>query len=175
MDTFFHYLPQIIATVILLLLIPVIKYFMRKYIKFYTLKRGKTEARMLQVIHLTSWGINIAAVLLLIIIWGVKGEDILVALGSTLLFVGVGIFAQWSILSNITAGLVIFFSTPFRIGDRIEIHDKDYPMKATIEAIMTFYTHLRTDDGSLVVITNTLFLQKTISLLEEKIEVEPEN
>lgn len=171
MDTFITYLPQIIATGILFLLVPSIKYFLRKYIKFYTVRRSKTEARMLQVIHLTSWCINIAAVILLIIIWGVNGEDILVALGSTLLFVGVGIFAQWSILSNITAGLVIFFSTPFRIGDKIEIHDKDMPLKATIEAIMTFYTHLRTDDGALVVISNTLFLQKTISLLEERTEI----
>lgn len=170
MTVFLEYLPQIIATSVVLLVVPTIKYLMRKYIRFFTERRGKTEARMLQVIHLTSWVINIFAIFVLIVIWGVKAEDILVALGSVLLFVGVGVFAQWSILSNVTAGLVIFFSTPFRIGDRIEIHDKDLPMKATIEGIMTFYTHLRTDDGSLVVISNTLFLQKTISLLEERIE-----
>lgn len=170
MTLFFNYLPQIIATAVVLLLVPAVKYIMRKYIRYFTAKKAKTEARMLQVIHLTSWAINIVAVFILVIIWGVKAEDIFLALGSILLFVGVGVFAQWSILSNVTAGLIIFFSTPFRIGDRIEIHDKDLPMKATIEGIMTFYTHLRTDDGRLVVISNTLFLQKTISLLEEKVD-----
>lgn len=170
MTVFIEYLPQIIATAIVFLVVPAIKYLMRKYIRFFTEKRGKTEARMLQVIHLTSWGINIFALFVLIVIWGVQAEDIFVALGSVLLFVGVGVFAQWSILSNITAGLILFFSTPFRIGDKIEIHDKDMPMKATIEGIMTFYTHLRTEDGGLVVISNTLFLQKTISLLEDRLD-----
>ena len=43
---------------------------------------------------------------------------------------GVAMFAQWSILSNITSGIILFFSFPFKIGDLILIHDKDFPIEA---------------------------------------------
>ncbi|MFT7108818.1 MAG: small-conductance mechanosensitive channel, partial [Psychrobacter glaciei] len=35
--------------------------------------------------------------------------------------VGVALFAQWSILSNVTASLIIFFFFPYRVGDTIRI------------------------------------------------------
>lgn len=77
-------------------------------------------------------------------------------------------FAQWSILSNITAGIVLFFSMPFRIGDEIEIIDKDHPIKATIENVLTFTIHLRREEGDLVIMSNTQFLQKVISIKDNK-------
>ncbi|MCD7933691.1 MAG: mechanosensitive ion channel family protein [Tannerellaceae bacterium] len=58
----------------------------------------------------------------------------------------------------------MFFNEPFRIGNRIHIHDKDMPIDATIENIHTFYTDIRTDEGELIVIPNNLFLQKIVSV-----------
>jgi small-conductance mechanosensitive channel len=78
-------------------------------------------------------------------------------------------FAQWSILSNITAGIIMFFSAPYSVGDRIHLIDKDLPIKATIENIQTFYTHIRTDENELIVIPNNLFLQKIVSVIKDRI------
>ncbi|MCD8073198.1 MAG: mechanosensitive ion channel family protein, partial [Alistipes sp.] len=83
---------------------------------------------------------------------------------SILALLGVALFALWSILSNITAGIIMFFGAPFRIGDEITIIDKDTPIDAVIENIHGFYTHIRTPDNRLIVIPNNLFLQKIVSI-----------
>jgi small-conductance mechanosensitive channel len=84
--------------------------------------------------------------------------------------VGVAAFAQWSILSNVTAGIVLFFSYPFKIGDKIRIHDKDFPIEAEIEDIKAFYILLKSNEGELITFPNNLLMQKGISIVNEPIE-----
>ena len=69
-----------------------------------------------------------------------KAMGFCVALGSTFAVVGVALFANWSILSNVTASFILYFTFPYKIGDRIRIHDKDLPVTAVIEDIKGFYT-----------------------------------
>ncbi len=102
--------------------------------------------------------------MILISIWGVDTKNLLLAISSAFAVIGVAFFAQWSILSNVTAGIVLFFSLNFRIGDKIKIHDKDFPMEAVITDIKTFYICLETDSGEKIIYPNNLILQKGISL-----------
>ena len=81
--------------------------------------------------------------------------------------IGIGLFAIWSILSNVTSGIIMFFSFPYKVGDKIKIHDKDFPIEAIIEDIRAFQLHLRLDDGNLVTYPNNLILQKPVSLIEK--------
>uniref|UniRef100_UPI003744309F mechanosensitive ion channel domain-containing protein n=1 Tax=Mesohalobacter halotolerans TaxID=1883405 RepID=UPI003744309F len=83
---------------------------------------------------------------------------------SVFAIIGIGLFAIWSILSNVTAGVILYFYYPFKIGDKIKILDKDFPLEATIEDIKAFQIHLRTDEGDLVTYPNNLILQKSISM-----------
>ena len=103
---------------------------------------------------------------ILISIWGVNTRNLLLAMSSIFAVIGVALFAQWSILSNITAGIVIFFSARFKIGDRIKIHDKDFPIEATLIDITTFYVYLETDEGEKIAYPNNLILQKGISVIK---------
>jgi small-conductance mechanosensitive channel len=84
--------------------------------------------------------------------------------------VGVASFAQWSILSNITAGIILFFSYPFKIGDRIKIHDKDFPIEGEIDDIKAFYVILKSSEGEMVTYPNNLLMQKGISVLKNNPE-----
>ena len=77
------------------------------------------------------------------------------------------LFAIWSILSNVTSGVIMFFSFPYKVGDKIKIHDKDYPIVAVIEDIRAFQLHLREDSGDLVTYPNNLILQKAVTLVEK--------
>jgi hypothetical protein len=52
---------------------------------------------------------NILALIAVILIWGVQAKDIII-ISSITTVVGVAMFAQWSILSNIT-GIILF--SPF--------------------------------------------------------------
>ncbi len=158
------HLPQLIASATVILLTPSSKYIVGKIIKKYGSFTLKSEPRTLHVVRVINILINLTCFITLAIIWGVKPENMLVAISSIFAVIGVALFAQWSILSNITAGMIIFFTTPFRIGDEIAIVDKDMPINATIEGIMTFHTHLRTKEDELIVIPNSLFLQKAVSV-----------
>lgn len=158
------YLPQIIATIVVLILLPISRSITSKVIMKSGLMLQIAETRRLRVKQVVFILLNITFIFVLAIIWGVKRENILIGLSSVFAVIGVAFFAQWSLLSNITAGVIMFFSTPFRIGDKIHIYDKDLPIYAVIENIQTFYTHIRTDEGELILIPNNLFLQKAISV-----------
>jgi len=79
--------------------------------------------------------------------------------------IGVAMFAQWSILSNITSGIILFFFFPFKIGDTIKIHDNDFPIQAEIEDINAFHVDLKTIDNERITYPNNLLLQKGISII----------
>ena len=158
------YLLQIIITAAIVILLPIARYITRKLITKYGQLLQIQETRIRQVKQIISIFLNITFVVAIAIVWGVKPSNLLLGLSSIFAIVGVALFAQWSVLSNITAGLIMFFTAPFRIGDRIHILDKDVPIIATIENIHTFYTHIRTDENELIVIPNNLFLQKIVSI-----------
>lgn len=160
-----EYIVQIIATAVLVLSLPVIKYVTRNLIRRYALLSKKLENRTMQVIRVFSITINLMFVIALIIIWGVDPHNLLVAISSIFAVLGVALFAQWSMLSNVTAGIVIFFTTPFRIGDNIRLLDKDMPFDAHVDDILSFHTILRTKDGEIISYPNSLFFQKGVSVI----------
>ena len=162
---FQNHVIQLIVTAALILLLPLVKYVTRKLIRKYAAFYRKLESRTNQVIRVFSVFINLMLVIVLIIIWGVDPRNLLVALSSIFAVIGVAMFAQWSILSNITAGLLIFFTSPFKIGDYIHIQDKDMDFDAKVLDILTFYTHLETRNGEKISYPNSLFFQKGIIIV----------
>ncbi|MBK9291757.1 MAG: mechanosensitive ion channel [Bacteroidetes bacterium] len=109
----------------------------------------------------------LVAIVLLAAIWGVKPQQFTIFITSTLTILGVAFFAQWSILSNISASLILFFNHPVRIGAQIKILDKDYPIEGVVDNISLFFTYIRTEEGQLVSLPNNIVLQKTIQLSDE--------
>jgi len=108
------------------------------------------------------------SITVLISVWGVKTENLLVVISSVFAVIGVALFAQWSILSNITAGIVVYFSLNLKIGDKIKILDKDYPLEATIIDLKMFYIYLETDEGERIIYPNNLVLQKGIAVYKKE-------
>ncbi|MBT8272844.1 MAG: mechanosensitive ion channel family protein [Bacteroidia bacterium] len=94
-------------------------------------------------------------------------SDISLVFSSVFAILGIALFAIWSILSNITSGVIMFFSFPYKVGDKIEIHDKDFPITAIIEDIRAFHLHLRLENGDLVTYPNNLMLQKAVTLVQK--------
>ncbi|MGL5260775.1 MAG: mechanosensitive ion channel family protein, partial [Bacteroides sp.] len=168
--TFLAYLPQVVFSVLTLLLALIIRTLIIKLAHTYASHNPRMLQRIAPLQRACTITVNVLALIALITIWGVDKQNIFVALSSVFAVIGVALFAQWSILSNITAGLIIFFNSPFKVGDSVQILDKDFPLEAKIVNILTFYTHLETLDGRLHVYPNNLLLQKGISLLKEQVE-----
>ncbi|KAB7531089.1 mechanosensitive ion channel [Flagellimonas olearia] len=104
------------------------------------------------------------------LIWGMNLKDFSLFLSSTLAILGVGFVAQWSILSNLTASVILFFSHPLRLGDRIRVLDKDFDWTGKVEDISGFYLFMRTDDGRRITIPTNLVIQKGIEILKNEEE-----
>ncbi len=113
--------------------------------------------------------VSLVAVFALAFAWGVGYKDLSLIFSSVFAVIGVALFAIWSILSNITSGIILFFSFPYKIGDKIRIHDKDAPIEGVIDDIKAFHLHLINEDGELVTYPNNLILQKAVSLIKKDV------
>lgn len=164
------YLHEEIATLVVVLLYIILRISIAKVVKRFAQLNEVLEHRTNLIIKYINLLLGILALISITIIWGVKKDQILLFISSVFAVVGVASFAQWSILSNITAGIIIFFSYPFKIGDKIKIHDKEYPVEGEIEDIKAFYVVLKTNDGELITYPNNLLMQKGISVVNKPIE-----
>ncbi len=165
MDYLNNFTKELIATGFLLILVVFSRIIVSKVVRNFAKKSQTIEKRTRLVLKYLHLLMNIIAVIALIIIWGVQTKDIFIVLSSIATVVGVAMFAQWSILSNITSGIILFFSFPFKIGDFIFIHDKDFPIEAEIEDIGAFHVYLKTQKGEIIVYPNNMMLQVGITIL----------
>ena len=101
-------------------------------------------------------------VLLLFLLLGIEYAQITLFLSSILAVLGVALFAQWSILSNITSSLIIFFAFPYRVGDKIKIVDKDDDISGVIEEISLFHVMIRREGNDLITYPNNLIISKAV-------------
>jgi len=159
------YWQESVSTVIVILVVFLFRLIAANLIRRYAKTSEILESRTNLVIKYTFMVINTLGIVALIVVWGVKPDHIVATLSTVLTVIGIAFFAQWSLLSNITSGIILLFSFPFKIGDIIKIHDKDFPIEAEIEDIRAFHTHLRTKDGLVITYPNNLLLQKGISIL----------
>jgi len=108
--------------------------------------------------------ITIFALIFLAGIWNIDRSQLMVFITSTITIVGVGFFAQWSILSNITSSLILFFNHPMKLGQEISILDKEYDIHGTLIDISFFFMYIKTTDGEIITIPNSVVLNKVIKL-----------
>lgn len=161
-----EYYPQIIATALSIIITIIIKYASKGIITKLSEVSEKAENRRRIITKYIDWMIYTLFIISLLGIWGIDTKNVVTYITSILAFIGVALFAQWSVLSNITAGIVMFFSFPYKIGDTIKIEDKDFPIEAQIEDIKAFHTILITKEGSKVTYPNNLFLQKAVVIVK---------
>jgi len=157
---------EIIGTGIILFVAVILRIITSNLVRRFAKTTHVIEHRTNLVIKYIHLLISILAVIGLIITWGFQPKDIIIAVSSIATVVGVAMVAQWSILSNITSGVILFFSFPFKIGDVIKIHDKDFPIVGEIVDITAFHIVLNTKNGEQVIYANNLLFQKGISIMK---------
>lgn len=118
--------------------------------------RGKIVKKFLQIVLIAITSLFILTV------WGVDQSELFMFMASVLTVIGIALFAQWSHLSNITSGIIIFFNHSVKLDDTISIIDKDYNVEGRISDIGLFFVRLKTKDGEEVSLPNNIFLQKMI-------------
>jgi len=166
-DFFTSHQDQIINSIILLSVLIVIRFIVKQIVKRIGKRSGLNDKRIKLIGRYATVTLLIIALLLLAFILGVTIDNISVIFSSVFAVIGIALFATWSILSNVTSGIIMFFSFPYKVGDKIKIHDKDYPIEAVVEDIRGFQLHLRLDNGDLVTYPNNMMLQKAVTLVKK--------
>lgn len=171
-----EYSYQLVESVILILVMLLLRMFLKKTIRNYAKKIERLEHRTGLIMKHVDFAIFFIIVLGLITIWGVDVKNIGIVMSSVFAVIGIAFFAQWSILSNITSGVIMFFTFPYKIGDYIKIHDKEIPCEGYIEDIKTFHIILHSKDKEIITYPNSMMLQKGVSIiLPEAIPEAPKN
>lgn len=153
---------ELMLTIILLVVLMVVRLIVSRTVskvlkRFeFTLQRKRVALKVVNLVLL------LTAATALTGIWGLKGSDLFVFLSTVITVLGIAFFAQWSILSNITSGLILFFNHPLKIGDTIEIYDKEFPIKGRVDDISFFFLYIRTPEGERYSVPNNILLQKSI-------------
>lgn len=156
---------QIIETLVVIGAYLAVSYIIKSVVN-NALKRAQLpRSRRKITIRVANLLITVVALIFLSAIWGLKQNEIAIFVSTLITALGIAFFAQWSLLSNITSSILIFFNHPMRIGDTIKVLDKDYPFEGEITDLTYFFVYLRTPSGEIVTIPNSMVLQKSISII----------
>ena len=96
-------------------------------------------------------------------IWGIDFRGILIFASSFFAVMGIALFASWSVLSNITSSVILYFSFPFKLGDRVKIVDGDNSIEGEIVDITMFSLQIKDQNDNIVSYPNNLAIQKPIT------------
>jgi small-conductance mechanosensitive channel len=161
------YQTQLLETAICILAYGILRLASRSLIRatlmrsVFKAKEEKEVRRLFNFLLLLIAGVVISA------IWGMDQSKILLFATSVVTVLGVGLFAEMSILSNITACLVLFFQHPVKIGDRIKVFDSDHWVEGELTDITYFFVFIRTEQEGLVSVPNSALLKSTFHILED--------
>ncbi len=123
-------------------------------------KIGKLPEKTKIVKEILKIIILIILALILINIWGFEIQNVWIISASILTLIGVGFIASWSLLCNIIAALLIFFTRTFKIGDYIIIIPDN--VEGKVSDMGSMFTSLKEENGNEIKIPNSLFFQKII-------------
>ena len=157
-----------IYTLIALGVILLLRISLVKIIKNFTTKFHRFETRTRLIIKYVNYFSIFLFIICLFFIWGINVKDIGLFMSSIFAVIGIAFFAQWSILSNVTSGVIMFFTFPYKIGDFIKIHDADHSVYGYIEDIRSFHVLLKTVDEETITYPNSLLLQKGVSIFTQE-------
>ncbi|MBB6003733.1 mechanosensitive ion channel domain-containing protein [Arcicella rosea] len=108
------------------------------------------------------------AIILLTGVWGFKQNEIALFASTILTALGIAFFAHWSLLSNITSSILIFFNHPVKLGDFIKVLHKDYQYEGEVIELNYFFVYIKTVNNAIITIPNSHFFDKSFSVFDPK-------
>lgn len=157
---------KLIFSIIALFIITVLFQFIKYYTKKTQRKLNLKMNRYFAIRRFTSLFSILLFFIFLVFIWGIDFSNIWISLTGFVAMIAVAFFAVWSLIGNILAGLILYFTSPFKIDDTIEIMPDE--IKGKVLAINTFFTLLIDDNENYINIPNSLLFQKYLINIKSK-------
>jgi small-conductance mechanosensitive channel len=147
----------------------IIAYFIVKSVINNALKKTQFErGRRKMTIRAVQLFTTITALILLTGIWGFRQNEIALFASTILTALGIAFFAQWSLLSNITSSILIFFNHPVKLGDYIKVIHKDYRYEGEVTEMNYFFVHIKTNNNEVITIPNSHFFSQSFSVSDKE-------
>jgi small-conductance mechanosensitive channel len=159
---------QIIETLILIGCYIILYYIFKTVINNFLKKTQLERSRRKMAIRSVQLFSTITLIILLTGVWGFKQNEIALFASTILTALGIAFFAQWSILSNITSSILIFFNHPVKLGDYVKVLHKDYNFEGEVIEMNYFFVHLKTKDNEIITIPNSHFFEKSFTIIQNK-------
>jgi small-conductance mechanosensitive channel len=146
----------------------IILYFIFKTVINNFLKKTRLErSRRKMAIRAVQLFTSMTAIVLLTGVWGFKQNEIALFASTILTALGIAFFAQWSLLSNITSSILIFFNHPIKLGDYRKVLHKDFHFEGEVTEMNYFFVHIKTNNNELITIPNSHFFNQSYSVIDK--------
>jgi small-conductance mechanosensitive channel len=111
-----------------------------------------------KAINLARGGYSLVAILVLAVAWGFDFRSVAIFASTTITLLGVALFASWSLLSNVTAYMILLLHPAFKRGNFVRIIDVDNYAEGYIADLTLFNTKLLTENREVIMYPNSLLL-----------------
>ena len=165
MDAFYQYA---IKRLILLTVTLLIRFLAGKAVGRFLSKFEGDIKRKRVSIRIINLFLSIFFILIFAAIWNIETKDLIVFFTSTITVIGIAFFANWSILSNITASLILYFNHPLNIGETLRIYDKEFDIEGELIDLSFFFMYIKSSEGFLITIPTSAVLNKTVIIKSQK-------
>ncbi len=161
-------LKKVLISVATVIVIQIVSYLFKRIAKKTHKNYNIRRSRYFAIKRILSTFFFILTLLFLILIWNVDVKNLWVSLTSVLALVAIAFFAVWSLVGNILAGVIVYFTSPFKVEDIIEIMPDE--IRGTVLAINTFYTVLIDEENHYINIPNSLLFQRYIKVVKRGVK-----
>jgi small-conductance mechanosensitive channel len=158
------YKPQVIETIITLIVFIGLKFLLRYFVKITVLKTYLKKGEKSEILRLFNLLLFLLFTAIILAIWGIRQENILLFASSVFTVFGVALFAEMSILSNITACIILFFQHPVKVGDTIKVNLEGQEIEGELIEITYFFVFIKTVNQETISIPNALLIKSSFSI-----------
>jgi small-conductance mechanosensitive channel len=146
-----------------------ISFFITKTVINNALKNTQLQrTRRKIIVKVVQLFISITVLVLISAVWGLEQSKIALFASTIITAIGIAFFAQWSLLSNVTSSILLFFNHPVKLGDQIRVMDKDSPFEGEVIELTYFFVHLKTKHGEVITVPNSILIVKPILIVSDK-------
>lgn len=157
---------QILESIILIVVLIISSKIFQRIIDKAGVRFSYHKSRVKIVKKVVNLVLYIVLFVILFLIWGIDPSELIAYVASLLTVMGIAFLAQWSIISNITSTLIIFFNHQVNIGDTIVILDKEYHIEGKISDIGIFFIIIKVNENEYVSLPSNVFMQKMIKKIK---------
>ncbi len=161
-----HAFIKFLISIGIIVILVIASQLLKRYAKHTQIKFELADYRYFALKRIIFTFNTILGIVLLVLIWGVDVEEIWLSITGIIAMVAIGFVATWSLLANALAGMILYFISPFKAGNDIEILPDN--IKGKVVTINVFYTVLVDESDSSINVPNTLFYLKYIKVLKNK-------